>query len=267
MAAKSELLDRLNAKPLRALRLIDELELAITTFHAIAPYRIEHKDNLGTQERTFYVSFTEQMPFEFAAIVGDILHDLRSSLDHIAYYLVCVGQASQGPFPHVYFPIFESAQKYHANKLEKTKGMRPDALKAIDSVEPYSGGNGTVLWHLHKMNNVDKHRLLLPVWASLAAHSLPRSQKKHFTKILQATYPGGIPFDFTHAANGPVLLKDGAPILTLPIAEVQEPMRFQFQIAFGEPDVVKGKAVIPTLKYIADFTLNLIEDFNKAGVI
>jgi len=37
------------------------------------------------------------------------------------------------------------------------------AINAIDTTEPYQGGKGHSLWVLHKLNNIDKHRLLITV--------------------------------------------------------------------------------------------------------
>jgi hypothetical protein len=40
--------------------------------------------------------------------------------------------------------------------------MRQEAIDAIDATKPYAGGNDA-LWRIHKLNNVDKHRLLITV--------------------------------------------------------------------------------------------------------
>ena len=40
--------------------------------------------------------------------------------------------------------------------------MRQEAVKAIDRLKPYGGGND-FLWRLHGLNNIDRHRLLFTV--------------------------------------------------------------------------------------------------------
>jgi hypothetical protein len=83
--------------------------------------------------------------------------NLRSGLDHLAYALFMVGPrgTSGSPAKHVYFPISDDSTKYVAESRGKVKGMRRDAIDAINAVKPYKGGNDT-LWVLHKLNNVDK---------------------------------------------------------------------------------------------------------------
>ena len=44
--------------------------------------------------------------------------------------------------------------------------MRQDAIDAIRALEPYKGGKGENLWVLHRLNNIDKHRLIVTVGSS-----------------------------------------------------------------------------------------------------
>src|SRR5438132_5583994 len=56
---------------------------------------------------------------------------------------------------------------------EKQPDPRQDATSgaAIDALRPYKGGND-VLWQLHELNNVDKHRLILTVGSALRSTDL-----------------------------------------------------------------------------------------------
>ena len=267
MLSPVHVLDSLRAKPERASVLIQELDMAITQFHATIPYKVSSQVDQQTKQRTFYAHFTDDVPLDIATVIGNILHDLQSSLDHLAHHLVCVGTGSQGPFPYVYFPIFKSAQAYQTGKSDKIRGMRPEAIKAIDSLEPYFGGSGRVLWDLHKMNNIDKHRLLIPVLGILTAHTMPTSRREHYEKILRERFPAGMVFPLMNAENGPVFLKDEGPMFAWPSADLPDEMQFRIQIAFGEPDVVKGKAVVPTLENMVRIVLEIIEDFEAKGLL
>ena len=101
--------------------------------------------------------------FELLAIAGDIVQNLRSALDHLAYQLAEVGSPGSTPSEWVAFPIVRDAKDYESAKARKVKGMRPEAIKAIDSLKPYQGGN-EALWRLHELNNVDKHRFVFEVF-------------------------------------------------------------------------------------------------------
>ncbi len=73
-----------------------------------------------------------------------------------------IGSPGVEPSQEVGFPICASAEIYESAKGRKLKAMRPDAIKKINSVKPYKGGNDA-LWKLHKFNNIDKHRALLTI--------------------------------------------------------------------------------------------------------
>jgi hypothetical protein len=66
---------------------------------------------------------------------------------------------------NIAFPIAENKLIYDEIKERRTKGMSSAAIAAID-VQPYGGGND-VLWHLHALNNIDKHRLILTVGSAV----------------------------------------------------------------------------------------------------
>jgi hypothetical protein len=68
-------------------------------------------------------------------------------------------------------------------------------------------------------------------------------------------------------ASGPAFLKDGDPLLSMPIAECQDHMRFQISIAFREPEIVKGKQVIPTLESMYRTIRGIVADFDTKGLI
>ena len=99
-------------------------------------------------------------PFESLAIAGDVVHNLRSALDHLAYQLVLANGIQ--PMRDTCFPIGKDFTAYEGMKARCVKGMGASAKKAIDAVKPYGGGNG-FLFAIHTLNNIDKHRLMFTV--------------------------------------------------------------------------------------------------------
>jgi hypothetical protein len=61
--------------------------------------------------------------FPLVAVAGDIVDNLRSSLDHLAYQLAEVGTPSETPSDCVAFPIVRYAKDYESAKTRKVKGM------------------------------------------------------------------------------------------------------------------------------------------------
>lgn len=102
-----------------------------------------------------------RLPFDAIATAGDIVHNLRSALDHLTYQLVIVGSGTE-PGRGVEFPIAKDVTTYEAEKPRKVKGMRRVAIDAIDNLRPYRGGNDS-LWRIHALDNIDKHRTLFSV--------------------------------------------------------------------------------------------------------
>jgi hypothetical protein len=67
----------------------------------------------------------------------------------------------------VYFPIGEDRDQYQKERGRKVRGLRQNAIDGIDALEPYKGGRGHQLWMLNKLDNTDKHRLLLTAGSAL----------------------------------------------------------------------------------------------------
>ncbi|MGN7187382.1 hypothetical protein [Microbacterium enclense] len=100
-------------------------------------------------------------PLVIAVMFGEILHNLRSSLDHVARLLVLAdGAIPVDKPPHATtFPILLRPPK---NELTIFPRVRSEALAAVESLQPYRSGDGErhPLWRLNQLNNIDKHRLL-----------------------------------------------------------------------------------------------------------
>src|SRR5215813_1695318 len=168
-----KLQNRLASKVERAERHLFDLREQWAAFLESNPYPIRFEDDPQTGDRTYYVVSVAEIPDDpIKMIIGDAVHNLRSALDHIAHELVCIGKGSRGPFKWVYFPIAEDSAKYHSEKGAKVKGMRQDAIHAIDLIEPYGSGAFGLLWYLHQLDIIDKHRLLLAAACNVASHSM-----------------------------------------------------------------------------------------------
>jgi hypothetical protein len=103
---------------------------------------------------------------EWLTIVGDCLHNLRSALDHLAWQLVILD--GKKPNFNTNFPIRIEADT--AKPLLRPEVCRQDILDAVEAVQPYADrGNPAdspllnLLWPLHRLNIIDKHRLLVVV--------------------------------------------------------------------------------------------------------
>jgi len=150
-------LDRANGHAL-------ELQIAIDNLFDIDQecFRIE-VDSTGLVYKIYSTSIPT-VDLRWSVIVGDILTNLRSALDHLAYQLVLLDGGK--PNRETKFPILESAAKGPPVLFPGIR--RNDIQTLIEEVQPYKRGEGNSarqhqLWALNKLVNVDKHRLLLVV--------------------------------------------------------------------------------------------------------
>src|SRR5260370_21429469 len=102
------------------------------------------------------------LPWSAVASAGDVVHNLRSALDHLAHQLVLVGTPGKEQTRRIEFPSARDLATYENTKGAKVVGMRQEAIEAIDALQPYKGGNDG-LWRIHELDNIDKHRGLFTV--------------------------------------------------------------------------------------------------------
>jgi hypothetical protein len=148
------------------------LQDAMDGFLGSKPYSIicERDPKLG--EYILWTKVREEPPPEWSPIIGDIIHNWRSALDHLAYQLVI--RNGETPDHRTQFPIF-SKSPFDASLYSKTKdakrarerwdrqvrGMHPNDETAIKAWQPYNGGYGSDIHPLDALNqlsNWDKHR-------------------------------------------------------------------------------------------------------------
>jgi hypothetical protein len=117
---------------------------------------------------TYIARHTPVIDRMFPAIIGDLVHNLRSALDHLAWQLVLANGGT--PTPNTFFPI-KSVRSGLANI---DGGIDASAASIIEGVQPYGGtSTGRSLELLRNISNVDKHRTLTLTWA--AVHEIVES--------------------------------------------------------------------------------------------
>lgn len=151
----------------RAKKHFAELEGELRRYFAFQPYKVGVR--IGAEKRpNYFVESVVEVPDAVTLAAGDTIQNLVSSLDHLAFRLVCAATAGRPPNPRgVYFPIADDSEQYERKKRTRLAGASAAAIGAVDALRPYRGGDD-VLWELHALNNVEKHRLLLAVGAQAA---------------------------------------------------------------------------------------------------
>lgn len=274
--------DELNLKLERAEHHIRDLKRLWSEFVEKDAYPFVHHDDLKSGYRLYRLRYASPVPSDIPLILGDAVHNLRSVLDHLIYRLIVIATNGTGPFGGAYFPVGETLAKFQealartSECKSKTGGkiqrLRQDAMKAITTIQPYEGGRGVLLWNIHQLDIRDKHYVLLAVGSSNPKHSsLPSEVADIKKKFLGIENNGLTPamaskVYLRSSANTVFPLKTGAELLRVPLSEVDENMYFTFEVAFGEPEILKGKPIVATLYRAAQLTRNIIRDFNGHGL-
>ena len=253
-----EPVDSILLKTKRAKKHILDLETVYRDFIATKPYTVTFETDPNTGDRLYSLSKVTAIPLEFSLLIGDAINNIRSCLDHAVYALVKVGNPKAIKASDAKFHICDSAGDFETKFKRVEPGLRPDAIKAIRGIQPYIGGAGEYLCHINRLNNIDKHRLLLTIWGSCEFHSMLPSQRQWV-----ADFQGKDPSVFKGAfmAHRVSPLKVGDVLLRVPKAEVEENMQFRLNIAFAEPEICKGNPVIESLHQMTEVVSEIVVDF------
>jgi hypothetical protein len=122
-------------------------------------------------DHMIYAEIVRPPPPMLSVIVGDVLHNLRSGLDHLAWELVI--RAGGKPGRHTSFPICDTEDRWlkevarrrrSEDRRSPLEGIEPGSAiwKFIQAVQPYEGAvYADAMTALRVLSNGDKHRQLL----------------------------------------------------------------------------------------------------------
>lgn len=141
-----------------------DLQERFQTFGGSHPYRLVPKFELrpGGEKIGDYSFVVESVSLpkrEWGVLIGEIVHNLRSALDHTIW------AASSKPSRKTQFPIFTSKTDWDKHKGHLMIATVPDQVrKFVIEAQPYSQtklpASQHVLAVLNRLSNHDKHRLL-----------------------------------------------------------------------------------------------------------
>jgi hypothetical protein len=235
-----------------------ELKSVLAAFKASRPYVYRAKCDPETKEIVYSIVEAKDPPPLLSVIAGDVLQNLRTALD----YLICATVIGNGKTPSTYtgFPILKcvpTTKDEIASFRRKIEGIGQPAENLLDSIKPYKGGDET-LWRLHRLNNRDKHQLLLTVGI------IPRTWNfgAHFRKT--RGLDRYIPDAYLQLAPGVVALKAGAEIFRdPPNSRVDEDIQLVLDVAFNEPGIVTGEPVLTVLRMSHNRVMRIVAKFEE----
>lgn len=145
----------------RAVKFIAELndELEAYNKRALTAARLD----VTTDPPQIYVEWTG-LSLDAGAMLGDAIHNLRTSLDLMACELVRINNESD---KGVHFPFADSVDRIDDQiKEKKFSRAGADAVELLKEFAPYKGGN-VRLRAIHDLDVSDKHRAVLETQKSI----------------------------------------------------------------------------------------------------
>lgn len=156
------------AKVSRAKKVLDEFKIEAAKLASSTNTTIvKQKTETGV---AFEFQNTEKLDVaDLSAIAGDVIHNLRSSLDQMASELARLNENDDS---NVYFPFSKSETDFELMiKKRKFHLAGKEATELVKTLKPFKGGN-TLLRCLHDFDLEDKHRNLVSLSQQVATPSL-----------------------------------------------------------------------------------------------
>jgi hypothetical protein len=158
-------LDGARLKVVRAQEHLKSFNEEAWRYMSAEPYEIVPKREANNV--TIECIITAEPPPRLACIVGDLVTNLRASLDYIAWELAMLAgnpltevQQKQIAFPIAPTQVSFTQANGTADRLERVCGVPAATISVIESVQPYHAGYEP-LRNLNLLVNRDKHRMLL----------------------------------------------------------------------------------------------------------
>jgi hypothetical protein len=196
--------------------------------------------------------FLTPFPAEIPAIIGDIVHNLRASLDLAICEAVVLGGGT----------VTENTRLPFCRTLEKLiaairKGAMEGASPAIaelvrSEVRPYEHGGNVPLWGLHALDLADKHRLLTSTYG---------------VAVLTVNATAKLPSGGTLSFNDSTFIVGEDRILE--VFSQPEPFELEGQakpslgIVFGKGKPFEDESIIPTLQQLSQLVSGILDTFEK----
>lgn len=231
-----------------ALELVNELELKVQTYFDPDKIKLEIVTYNDEGARIARIKHSDPFPELLPLRVGDIITNIKSSLDYLAVELSKLKTGKKKNRAH--FPIAGSYEEYQNLEVKLKKQFSDEVIELFKEFKPYKGGN-EVLYALSSFRNDNIHNFILPM-GTLANASLSRIRVFHSNS-------GLIP-------PGPFKLDEGVVISDLGlhgnIIYDDNAITVNASLIFWDVDeYLNGYDVLYVLKVMHDLAFNMVGMF------
>lgn len=216
----------------RANKHIKELESLLTAFLEAHSSRIVRQIDPKSPVQFIALKHLEA-PQEIPIIIGDIAHNLRSALDHVAG----VVRARGGGNPNEgHFPISDTRIGTEKSVAKHIEPFDTNVAQVILDHLDCSDARNAPIWGINRINNIDKHRRIVLTITQTGT-------------VAEGVQVGGVKIGRLESYNAgfDVVGVGGGQI------KAEKDFRPTLRVTFGEPEPFQAKPVIPTLLESSEF--------------
>jgi hypothetical protein len=134
------------------------------------PYEVSSDPSPDGTSEIIKVRISKPYPDDQFCIVADIIHNIYTALDHLAFILAgkIAGCTSLKALRKCDFPVAPSKDQFEKQLLNGIKlGFFNDRIvEFFRELEPYQGGKHAALFRLSRLENVGKHRFVIGLLVS-----------------------------------------------------------------------------------------------------
>jgi hypothetical protein len=124
----------------------------------------EFDDEAGCHVLRLRSRHDRDLVLRMGLMVGDVVHNARSSLDQAAWLLACRSNSVEKLWEpstawKISFPVTWDEERFKNHRV--LPFFDEDAIAVLEGLQPYKGGNvEDCIGHLDRLWNIDKHRVI-----------------------------------------------------------------------------------------------------------
>jgi hypothetical protein len=220
---------------------LESIDSEIGDFFHHDPYVTATEANHETGEHLVRLVNMDEPPIQVSLMVGDVLHNLRSALDHIVWER----SAPEKRDTNTGFPLLVKPPRGSFDNVPSARGLSKTNRAIVERLQPYKARDPDEIFDqplrvLHDLNITDKHRFIHLTWLSLEASRLRPVARGGTIRHTEA-FPGPLELDAVLARV----------VVSPPEAQVDMNFAPTFDIAFETGTTPwRDMPVVPTLEIL-----------------
>lgn len=161
----------------RANKHIAEIRERVRTLPDAYSAGIEANPQTG-QKFIKHVLHDTTIAIDLALVIGDAVHNLKCALDH-AWFAAIQKHAPSAVSDFAKFPVYPTRNKLESVLTGREINISSPALfdLIVTKIRSYEGGNDAV-WAIHRLDILDKHRLLVPLITYASVNNIEMENEK-----------------------------------------------------------------------------------------